>query len=70
MTGIELKEIRIILEAGEISYEELADIEKEFEEVPDSFLDEPRENATASDMLDTVEAYRATLLREIICQLA
>lgn len=65
MNGNELKELRASLEAESISYGELALIENEFEGVPDSFLNEPRENATASDMLDTIEAYRESLLNDI-----
>lgn len=65
MNGIELKEVRTALNEERISYAELALIESEFAKVPDSFFSEPRENATTSDMLDTIESCRASLISDI-----
>jgi len=45
------------LEAEQISMGELAEIESAFENVPDALLRDRRENATASDMLDELEAW-------------
>jgi hypothetical protein len=44
------------LNAERISYAELAEIEDAFSEIPDDALRDLRENATASDMLDEIEA--------------
>ncbi|HUG50145.1 MAG TPA: hypothetical protein VLZ78_04025 [Terrimesophilobacter sp.] len=52
-----IKFLRGELEAEQISMGELAEIESAFEDVPDSFLSDVRENATASDMLDELEAW-------------
>lgn len=44
------------LDAERIGTAELAEIDAAFAEVPDHVLDEPRENAMASDMLDVLES--------------
>jgi hypothetical protein len=49
--------LRIELEAERIDLVELAEIEWAFAEIPDSQLADARANATASDMLDAVEAW-------------
>lgn len=50
-----IKELREALREG-ISYGELAEIESAFDEIPDEYLPEPRENALAEDMLNELEA--------------
>jgi hypothetical protein len=55
MTPERIKELRTELRAERISYGELAEIESAFDSIPDAELPEPRENATAEDMLDELE---------------
>ena len=40
-----------------LSYGEVAEIESAFDEIPDSFLRDRRENATADDMLDEIASW-------------
>ena len=60
MTPQRIKELRTELEAERISYDEVAEIEDAFAEIPDSELPEPRENAMAGDMLDELEVRAGT----------
>lgn len=55
MTKTRIKELRKELEAERISLNGILEIEAAFDEIPDSELPEPRENAMASDMLDELE---------------
>lgn len=48
------------LEAERISMGELALIESVFDTIPDEVLRDRRENATATDMLDEIEAHALT----------
>lgn len=51
-----IKYLRAELEAERISYGELAEIEGEFAKIDPATLRDHPENATASDMLDELEA--------------
>jgi len=52
-----IKELRAALEAEEISYGELMEIDEAFEtEIDPATLHEPAENAMAGDRLDELEA--------------
>ena len=50
-----IKSLREALEAEDISYGELAEINDAFLLIPEEELPEPRENAMASDQLDELE---------------
>lgn len=60
-----IKDLREVIEAEEISYGELAEINDAFLEIPEEELPEPRENAMASDQLDELEQRVTPLEREI-----
>lgn len=51
-----IRELRTELNAGRISWGELAEIEEAFATIDPSTLSEPAENATAGDMLDELES--------------
>lgn len=53
------RELRAALDAEEISYGELAEIESAFAEIPRCELSDVPENATASDQLEEIDAKRA-----------
>lgn len=59
LTAERIAYLRGELEAERIDLTELAEIEAAFAQVPDSSLRDLRENATASDMLDEIEAQQA-----------
>lgn len=50
-----IKQMRATLEAEDISYGELAELNDAFLQIPESELPEPRENAMAADQLDELE---------------
>lgn len=56
MTPERIAELRAVIADESLSYDDIADIEGEFDKVPDSQLGEPRENAMAEDMLNEIEA--------------
>jgi hypothetical protein len=49
--------LRAAADDESLSYGELAEIQDEFADIPDSFLWDLRENAMADDMLDVIAAY-------------
>ena len=51
-----IRELRVEVEAERISYGELYEIQSAFEELDPATLRDRPENATASDMLDELEA--------------
>jgi hypothetical protein len=55
MTAERITELRAVLGAEAISLDELIEIESAFNEIPDSQLDDLRENALAGDMLNELE---------------
>lgn len=56
MNAERIKYLRGEVDAERISLDELLEIEAEFDKIPDEQLRDLRENATASDMLDELEA--------------
>lgn len=60
-----IKDLREVLEAEDISYGELAEINDAFLQIPEEELPEPRENAMASDQLDELEQRVTPLEREV-----
>jgi len=60
-----IKSLRETLEAEDISYGELAEINDAFLLIPEEELPEPRENAMASDQLDELEQRVTPLEREV-----
>lgn len=56
MNKTTIKKLRKKLDNESISYDEIDDIESAFAEIPNKKLRDLRENATASDMLDELEA--------------
>lgn len=51
-----LEELRANVDAGTVSWSEVAELQEAFEEIPEDELPEPRENASFGDMLDELEA--------------
>lgn len=51
-----IKELREAVESESLSYSEIEEIERAFNEIPDDELSDLRENATADDMLNELES--------------
>ncbi len=60
-----IKSLRATLEAEDISYGELAELNDAFLLIPEEELPEPRENAMASDQLDELELRVTPFEREL-----
>lgn len=57
MTPERLKELQVECENERLSTLEIIEIEEAFNEIPDEFLSDLRENAVASDMLHEIERW-------------